>query len=56
MTVEAWIAFASLVGTMLGGYAAIKSDLAMTRERATNAHDSAKRAHERIDQLQNNHQ
>ena len=33
MTVEAWIAFASLVGTMLGGYAAIKADLALTRER-----------------------
>ncbi len=37
----------------VGVYAAIKADLATTRERATNAHESAKRAHERIDSLTN---
>lgn len=40
--------FGSLAGG-IGVYAAIKSDLATTRERATNAQDSAQRAHDRID-------
>lgn len=52
MTPEAWIAFASLIGMALGGYAAIRADLARISERATNAQASAARAHERIDTLQ----
>lgn len=35
-----------------GAYAAIKADLATTRERATEAAHSARRAHERIDKIQ----
>lgn len=34
----------------VGVYAAIKADLATTRERANNAQASAERAHDRIDQ------
>lgn len=41
--------FASLCSGA-GVYAAIKADLATTRERATNAKESAQRAHDRIDQ------
>lgn len=40
--------FAS-VASGIGVYAAIKVDLATTRERATTAKESAERAHDRID-------
>lgn len=39
-----------------GAYAAIRADLARLHERATIAHDAAKSAHKRIDNLMSNHQ
>jgi hypothetical protein len=41
------------LGSPIGVYAAIKADLAETREKAKNAHASAVSAHGRIDVLMN---
>jgi hypothetical protein len=38
-----------------GSYAAIRADLARLHERASNALDAAKRAHERIDKINEGH-
>ena len=43
-----------VIGMLAGGvavYAGIRADLAATKERAKNAHESAERAHIRIDGL-----
>ena len=45
---ELMLAILASMASGIGVYAAIKTDLATTRERATNAMDSAKSAHERI--------
>ena len=39
------------IGAGVGSYAAIRADLAALHEVASGARDSAKRAHERIDDL-----
>ena len=41
------------VGAGFGSYAAIRADLARIHERATNAQESATKAHSRIDALIN---
>ena len=50
-TAELMLGILASLASGVGVYAAIKTDLATTRERATNAQDSAKYAHDRIDQL-----
>lgn len=44
-----------MAGTGATIYAAIRADIATLHERSSNALDTARRAHERIDQF-NNHQ
>lgn len=39
------------LGAGVGAYAAIRYDLGKLHEKAQNAHDSAKKAHERIDSM-----
>lgn len=47
-TAELMLGILASIASGIGVYAAIKTDLATTRERATNALDSAKAAHDRI--------
>ena len=51
-TAEFLLSLLASLGAGVGAYAAIRADLARIHERATNAADSATRAHERIDELQ----
>lgn len=46
-----WLSVVVAVAGGFGVYAAIRADLATLHERATNAQQSAARAHERIDAL-----
>lgn len=50
-----WLSLGMAVCAGFGTYAAIRADLATLHERATNAQNSATRAHERIDEFTRQH-
>lgn len=55
LTPDFWLSLGMAICAGFGTYAAIRADLATLHERATNAHNSASRAHERIDELTRPH-
>lgn len=53
ITAEFLLQIVVALGSGFGAYAAIRADLATLHERATNAQQSATRAHERLDEIHN---